>query len=624
MTLSFPIFTQTLKDYADDTRYVLSVLSFITLVCALLLYINFKYKSKSTVTESEVIGYITYKKKVIQRKANSTVVWYDTEFKQALTRRDSVRSEDLSNAVITLTDGTELRLEENSMVILDTKEKGIEIKLVSGAVRTNRKNAKANTDIKVLVDNKNIDLATGADANFRLAENGNLSLNVTQGEANLQSEGKEFKIEKDQFANFTETQAPIFKTTAPTLVFPEDQTFFTTPTEEYPVSFQWNFSNSKASFRIEIAGERNFKKILSRGVTDKNQYSAKLKPGIYYWRILPDKNKPDEISLERSFTILKEAPFQLLRPADNAKLKVATYPTLINFDWKENALVKEYSLEFSRSSDFVEILKTTKTSGNHLSLEIKDSGEYFYRFQIQYANPDLKSKTSPVYSLSLETKNTIESPTLKLPYHESIVIIPKDSKEPVNLFWERVEGANIYHLQVSTDSEFKTVEVEERRKENFYYLNPKDTDTRYYWKVKAEDNTKLTSEYSKTNFFTTKRIEEFSIELVIPKDNFLITDYEEDLEFQWKSFLPEPYFIVEFSESPDMKDIFKHYNTKSYYQRENYFPSGKFYWRAKLFDNSKTLKAQSKIQSFEIPAGAFDLKYIPKIKTAKDLYFINE
>jgi hypothetical protein len=190
MTLSFPIFTQTLKDYADDTRYVLSVLSFITLVCALLLYINFKYKSKSTTTESEVIGYITYKKKVIQRKANSTVVWYDTEFKQALTRRDSVRSEDLSNAVITLTDGTELRLEENSMVILDTKEKGIEIKLVSGAVRTNRKNAKANTDIKVLVDNKNIDLATGADANFRLAENGNLSLNVTQGEANLQSEGK--------------------------------------------------------------------------------------------------------------------------------------------------------------------------------------------------------------------------------------------------------------------------------------------------------------------------------------------------------------------------------------------------------------------------------------------------
>ena len=101
--------------------------------------------------------FISQQKKVIQRKANSTVVWYDTEFKQALTRRDSVRSEDLSNAVITLTDGTELRLEENSMVILDTKEKGIEIKLVSGAVRTNRKNAKANTDIKVLVDNKNID-----------------------------------------------------------------------------------------------------------------------------------------------------------------------------------------------------------------------------------------------------------------------------------------------------------------------------------------------------------------------------------------------------------------------------------------------------------------------------------
>ncbi len=624
MTHSLSNVTQTLKDYADDTSYVLGFLSIVSIICIFLLYLDFKYKSKSMVNDSEVIGYITYKKKVIQRKANSTVVWYDTEFKQALTRRDSVRSEDLSNAVITLTDGTELRLEENSMVILDTKEKGIEIKLVSGAVRTNRKNAKTDTEIKVLVDNKNIDLATGADANFRLAENGNLSLNVTQGEANIQSAGKEFKIEKDQFANFRETEAPIFKTTAPTLVLPEDQTFFTTANDQFPVSFQWNFTNSKTNYRIEVAADRNFKKILSRAVTDKNQYSTKFKPGIYYWRILPDKNTPNEISLERSFTILKESPFQLLRPANNAKLLVANYPTLVSFDWKENSLVKDYTLELSRNSEFTEILKSTKTTGNHLSQEIKESGEYYYRFQIQYANPDLKPKTSLVYSLYLEAKITLEPPTLKLPYHESIVIIPKDSKETINLFWERVEGASEYHLQVSVNPDFTNLEIDEKRKENFYYLNPKETDTRYYWRVATVANENKLSDFSKPNFFNSKRIEEFSIELVIPKDNFLITDYDEDLEFQWKTFLEKPFFVVEFSESPDMKDIFKHYNTKSYYQRENYFPSGKFYWRAKLFDNNKKLKAQSKIQSFEIPAGAFDLKYIPKIKTAKDLYFINE
>jgi hypothetical protein len=624
MTLSFSNLAQDLKDYADDTRYVLGFLSIVSMICIFLLYLDFKYKSKSMVNESEVIGYITYKKKVIQRKANSTVVWYDTEFKQALTRRDSVRSEDLSNAVITLTDGTELRLEENSMVILDTKEKGIEIKLVSGAVRTNRKNAKTNTEIKVLVDNKNIDLASGADANFRLTENGNLSLNVTQGEANIQSAGKEFKIEKDQFANFRETEAPVFKTTAPTLVLPEDQTFFTTANDAFPVSFQWNFTNTKSNFRIEIAADRNFKKILSRAVTDKNQYSATLKPGIYYWRILPDKNTPNEISLERSFTILKESAFELLRPANNAKLLVANYPTLVSFDWKENSLVKDYTLELSRNSEFTEIIKSTKTTGNHLSQEIKESGEYYYRFQIQYANPDLKPKTSSVYKVSLESKITLEPPILKLPYNESIVIIPKDSKETINLFWERVEGANDYHLQVSTSPDFTNLEIDEKRKENFYYLNPKETDTRYYWRVATAANENKLSDFSKTNFFNSKRIEEFSIELVIPKDNFLITDYDEDLEFQWKTFLEKPFFVVEFSESSDMKDIFKHYNTKSYYQRENYFPSGKFYWRAKLFDNNKKLKAQSKIQSFEIPAGAFDLKYIPKIKTAKDLYFINE
>src|SRR4030042_2611749 len=79
-------------------------------VCSALLYADFTHKIEAG--GAKQIGTVTYKREVAQRKYVSQVVWEDVEQNTPVYNNDSIRTADLSEAIVNLSDGTRINIDE--------------------------------------------------------------------------------------------------------------------------------------------------------------------------------------------------------------------------------------------------------------------------------------------------------------------------------------------------------------------------------------------------------------------------------------------------------------------------------------------------------------------------------
>jgi hypothetical protein len=103
----------------------------VLIVVSISLFQDLTGRSKS---EGEVIGFITYRYRVAQRRAASRVVWEDAEQKDSVYNQDTIRTDEKSEALVTLRNGTMIELDPQSMVVLSMRNDAGEIKLAQGSV----------------------------------------------------------------------------------------------------------------------------------------------------------------------------------------------------------------------------------------------------------------------------------------------------------------------------------------------------------------------------------------------------------------------------------------------------------------------------------------------------------
>ena len=99
-----------------------------------LFFIDYRWSSASR-TEGSPIGRIVYKNNVVQRKGKIDRIWSRLISNSFLYNRDIVRADRLSDAEIFLNDGTQIKIEENSMFRLEFTDKEAQISFDQGAIR---------------------------------------------------------------------------------------------------------------------------------------------------------------------------------------------------------------------------------------------------------------------------------------------------------------------------------------------------------------------------------------------------------------------------------------------------------------------------------------------------------
>lgn len=108
------------------------------LITSLSIFLYADFNRKIDAGDARQIGTITFKRQVAQRKYLAQVVWEDVEQDVPVYNNDSIRTATNSEAVIHLGDGTDINIDENSMIMLSTLENEININFEHGTISANR------------------------------------------------------------------------------------------------------------------------------------------------------------------------------------------------------------------------------------------------------------------------------------------------------------------------------------------------------------------------------------------------------------------------------------------------------------------------------------------------------
>ncbi len=581
---------------------------------SILLYADFNKKIDAGNVKQ--IGTITFKREVAQRKYQAQVVWEGIEQNYPVYNNDSIRTSTVSEAVIHLLDGTDISIEENSMIMLSTLENAININFEQGSISANRTGVNG-TDIAA-INIKSQDATVSIDkSNIQLTQldNKEFDLTVSDGTAKVKSGTNETLIKTNEKATVgKETKVVQLKFK---LNEPSPNRYDVIESLKSEVSFAWELTGNFKNITWEISKDRSFSKILSsqKNVV-LNTTKISLEAGVYYWRIsaLNDDNKEVEFSEIAKFNIVSRKPVKLISPQFEEKINHSGSQNSVSFKWSEDSLASDYTLEISQNKDFSTLLNTTKTPLAGITIDNLNQGTYFWRVNsnINIGGEQIV-KTGSVSSFSIEKIKIINPPVLISPGKGEKIDSAIAKLKGIVLSWNNDPSFTSYEVEVSRDIEFKSELIEQQRKVNFAEIKNEMPSGKYFWRVEGLLSSGEKVPYSSVGEFEIVTSE--ILELLYPtdKDEIKISSKEKkrDIQFTWKKTELKGNYKLQISKKADFTDI-KTFNFKD--QNSGTVPIekiGDYFWRVVLTDEKNADVLKSNIVKFSVSAE----EVIPETKT---------
>ena len=133
-------------------------------------------------TGGEEIGLVMFKKNTAQRKYSGRAVWENIETATPVYSNDTLRTSTDSEAVILMNDGTEIVLQDNSLIVLEWSDKEKNIEFLGGNI-SGKNESEETAGVKIKSADTVISL-DDASINLQGSE-GNLDLSVMEGNIGL-------------------------------------------------------------------------------------------------------------------------------------------------------------------------------------------------------------------------------------------------------------------------------------------------------------------------------------------------------------------------------------------------------------------------------------------------------
>ncbi|EQA81662.1 hypothetical protein [Leptospira alstonii] len=349
--------------------------------------------------KKEIVGNITFKYRTAQRKLSDHMIWQDVEQNFPIFNQDSVRTDELSEAVVTLKSGTKFELDPRSMIVIHLREEEELLKLEEGSV-------KVQSDKPVnLISDKTTLKSSNEPSLFRItreeASGENLVESVKGNLKWLGANGAEAKIKEGERARIgNDTLSPIREEWK--LLEPNDNHRIFPETAEAKIGFRWKSDSPFLVGLLEVSLNRSFAPLIFKKEFKGESTDANFPEGIYYWRLVSaDKKKVSEV---RKFRILPNPPVALLFPLKNTTLEGSA---LQSFRWKPSALATGYILEISQSADFKSELRQLTVFKTSISIPLS-GGKYHWRVKA-FSNLPGALSVSEARSFQVENLDSVRN-----------------------------------------------------------------------------------------------------------------------------------------------------------------------------------------------------------------------
>ena len=494
----------------------------------------------------------------VRRKPAASFVWQSAQVNETLYRKESIQTGEHSAAVLKLNNGSQLDIGENSLIILDNVS--------------------------------------------------DLSLNFLQGSVTVQdSSGQNRRITIDKDGKKHIENLPY------RLIAPEALAhFFVTPKTEKSVEFSWSAKapDPAAKPLLQISTDKNFKSDATQTleITEPSgKLTAKLKPGLYFWRI---SDRAAVVSDVQRFALLPALPLKPLWPIEGQRVERWVNDTSVQFHWlspRENSNDDEdqptavtfgrHEIEVSADPEFQNSLppqSVNQQTGLATRNGIPD-GTLYWRIKSQYG--DL-AVTSPTQTFVIEKLAEIKLDLAK-PEDESAV----ELKPPTRFSWSCNANNIGFRWELQTP-DGKSVETVKTQASSYVWKN--SVPGRYRWRVVAlvGEQTAGTSPWRELSIFKGT-----PLVLKTPAKDDQIYYWEKPVEFKfsWDKDLTAAesgaFYEVDLSSDPTFKNKLRTEKTT-----DTDLPSsrlalgnGNYFWRVRVVNSTgQTLKVS---ESFKFAYG---------------------
>ncbi|MBM9547185.1 FecR domain-containing protein [Leptospira sp. 201903074] len=585
--------------WLNDTRFVVSALLLLILVFSFLLHRNLNYRFNDAA--GPTIGIITFKNKTVLRKYNDAVVWDLIESKTEVKNRDTIRTEGLSDAILTLNDGTKINISENSMILLDISDKNININFAYGSFEAAREGTvSGDMKMNITAGDKTVSVANG-DVKLDKTKS-ELNIKVDQGEAKLTSNGKEETIAKDQIANVTESGVKVGKPVY-RLATPEDRKNILSESGSERISFSlsgWKPESAKQTNPvIEISLFPDFSKSLVKEKLSSPNITKKLESGSYYWRVSYENpsSKSKQTTEVYQFRILSDPGLRILSPKSGEIFSFTQDTPVVRFVWNPLDLYSSYTIQIAKDSNFSEGVFSKQTQNQSLAFDSLNEGNYFAKIQARSNLPGISEKSSPVIKFQVTKKTNTAPPELLEPARGK-TFAEEQTKSQLFFSWKDDKDFGQYEWELSSDSNFQSKVKSEATKNNFLKLTGGLGVGTYFWRVKGIGSNGVSLD-SKSSSFNVIAKEE--MELVAPGNGAEVEVDERSLVvLKWKKLTGKSNYEVEIAKQSDFQPLLLKENVSGNYFEFKSKDLGRFYWRVRPVEGEVEF---SGVRNFQMISG---------------------
>ncbi|EMY79655.1 sigma factor regulatory protein, FecR/PupR family [Leptospira weilii serovar Ranarum str. ICFT] len=578
--------------YLTEGKYVVTFLTGLILLFSILLYLHVTSGHKKG--NNPEIGKIIFKNKKAQRKYDSEVVWEEIETEMKVRNKDTVRTAEEAEAVLVLNDGTEIKLDQNSMIFLDFSDKNLSIDFAYGSVSANKDSG---TELMIKSGETTVEVGKG-DLKLSKAEDQALNLEVSKGNAKVKSGNQESNITNNQAIELKNGKSEI-RSLSISLNSPAERKFFQTSTNSFPVSFSWNKSEAAKDYTLEISNHPSFSKNVIRTKSNGAFLNKTLEKGSYFWRVTainPGTGAP-EYSETRSLTVLGDLKSSLFTPAKSEEFKFTSNPPSIVFQWTSVDFTNVYAFELAQDKDFKEILIKQEIQGTLFRWDKTKEGKYFARVTPRPSLADLKTSSSEPVSFNVKKLEKPEPPVLKKPSDQEEISLRKFSKEGNLFVWSGSVDFAEYTLEIANDSEFKNVVFSKKTGSSSITSSPIANAGVYFWRIKASPK-EGDPIFSTGRQFKVQSLE--NLELLFPaNEQELGHPANHKLTFRWQRPEPSGVYKLEVSKNSGFSGDVIRENFRSSFGTVNIPSVGEYFWKVSLIGSNGENSLTSKTQSFK-------------------------
>lgn len=303
----------------------------------------------------------------------------------------------------------------------------------------------------------------------------------------------------------------ILTTTAPSLSYPASHMNFP---ETKPVNIYWQEKTGAQNYRVEVAEDPRFKKVITAQIVRDTKFSLlQLPPGTYYWRVrveeatgvsswaeprnfniqkasspivakapppTPPANAVGLMGLMNSASTAKPEPPKKTRPAPVVQPKARAVKKPIEKRPASVPKKKEISQPKAIPKKVTEATVVAPTP-----VEAAPPAPAAATPPAPAPAPAPAAPTRAVASVSPE-KVKLAVPKLKLPPDGASIVALGSSQSPISFKWEAIEEAIQYRLEVSTNEKFSKIVHRSVVKENSMVLTKALPAGKLFWRLRSE------------------------------------------------------------------------------------------------------------------------------------------